>query len=83
MGEPKTPHFYDFGIWGRAQTPQNQLFSLETPGDLKINQEDPGVVSICQFQSLPSNLERPVVNNVITPSPKRVQHRKGESNGLC
>ena len=25
MGEPKNPHFYDFGIFGRFQTPQNQL----------------------------------------------------------
>ena len=36
MGEPKTPHFYDFGISGRVPEPQNQLFlSLETPGHLK------------------------------------------------
>ena len=33
MGEPQTPHFYDFGISGRVPEPQNQLFlSLETPG---------------------------------------------------
>ena len=24
MGEPQTPHFYDFGIWGRVPEPQNQ-----------------------------------------------------------
>ena len=37
MGEPKNHHFYDFGIWGRVQTPQNQLLSsLETPGYLKF-----------------------------------------------
>ena len=36
MGEPQTPHFYDFGILGRVPEPQNQLFlSLETPGHLK------------------------------------------------
>ena len=37
MGEPTNPNFYDFGIFGRVQTPsQNQLFlSLETPGYLK------------------------------------------------
>ena len=36
MGETKTPHFYDFGIFEPVTNPQNQLFlSLETPGDLK------------------------------------------------
>ena len=35
MREPPTLHFYDFGIFGRVQTPQNQYyFSLETPGHL-------------------------------------------------
>ena len=41
MGEPPTPHFYDFGTFGRVPEPQNQLFvSLESPGYLK-NQENP------------------------------------------
>ena len=32
IGEPKTPHSYDFGIFGRVQTLPNQLFlSLENP----------------------------------------------------
>ena len=36
MGEPQTPHVYDFGIFERAPKPQNKLFlSLETPGYLK------------------------------------------------
>ena len=36
IGEPKTPHFYDFGILGRVPEPQSQLcLSLETPGHLK------------------------------------------------
>ena len=36
MGETKTPHFYDFGIFEPVTKPQNQLFlSLETPGHLK------------------------------------------------
>ena len=40
MGEPQTPHFYDFGIWGRVQTPQNQLlFIFGDTGIPKINQE--------------------------------------------
>ena len=31
MGESKTPHFYDFGTFGRVHEPQNQLcLSLET-----------------------------------------------------
>ena len=35
MGEPETPHFYDFGISGRVPGSQNQLFLfLETPGYL-------------------------------------------------
>ena len=36
MGEPQTPHFYDFGIFESVAKPQNQLFvSLETPGHVK------------------------------------------------
>ena len=36
MGEPQTPHFYDFGIPGRVPEPQNQYYlSLETLGYLK------------------------------------------------
>ena len=30
---PKNPHFHDFGIFGRVQTPKNQHYlSLDTPG---------------------------------------------------
>ena len=33
MAEPKTPHFHDFEIFGRAPEPQNQHdLSLERPG---------------------------------------------------
>ena len=36
MGEPETPQFYDFGIFERALSSQNQLFvSLETQGYVK------------------------------------------------
>ena len=40
MGETKTPHFYDFGIFEPVTKPQNQHYlSLETPGySKKINQ---------------------------------------------
>ena len=32
MGEPKSPHFYDFGTFEPVTKPQNQVFlSLETP----------------------------------------------------
>ena len=35
MGEPKTPHFYNFGISERVPGSQNQYYlSLETPGHL-------------------------------------------------
>ena len=35
MGEPETPHFYDFGVFERVPEPQNHVFlSLETPGYL-------------------------------------------------
>ena len=35
MGEPQTPHFYDFGTFERVLSSQNQLcLSLETPGHL-------------------------------------------------
>ena len=41
MGETKTPHFYDFGIFEPVTKPQNQLFLyLETPGHLQQNQEN-------------------------------------------
>ena len=34
--KPKTPHFYDFGIWGRALELQNHLISfLETQDTFK------------------------------------------------
>ena len=36
MGEPYTPHLYDFGIWGRVPEPKNQLLLfLEAPGYLE------------------------------------------------
>ena len=36
MGEPKKPHFYDFGISVRVPEPQNHVFlSLETQGYLR------------------------------------------------
>ncbi len=39
MGEPRTPHFHDLGIFGRVPEPQNQYYlSFETPGHIK-NQE--------------------------------------------
>ena len=35
MGGPQTPHFFDFGTWGRVPEPQNHYYlSLETPGHL-------------------------------------------------
>ena len=35
MGETKTPHFYDFGTFGRVPGSPNQYYlSLETPGYL-------------------------------------------------
>ena len=43
MGEPKHPHFYDFGIFGRVPEAQNQLcLSLETTGCLKQSKKIPG-----------------------------------------
>ena len=44
MGEPQTPHFYDLGISGRVQTPQNQLFFWRHQ-DTQNNQEFPGAIS--------------------------------------
>ena len=42
MGKPETPHFCDFGIFGRVPEPQNQYYlSLEAPGYAKTNREDP------------------------------------------
>ena len=36
MGEPRNPHFYDFGDLGRVPEPQNNLLLFcETPGDLQ------------------------------------------------
>ncbi len=39
MGEARTPHFYDFWIIGRVQTPQNQLFFIF--GDSKTLNKNP------------------------------------------
>ena len=46
VGEPKNPHFCDFGIFEPVTKPQNQLFlSLETPGYLKQINKIPGTFS--------------------------------------
>ena len=46
MGEPKTPHFYDFGTFERVPEPQNHLFSfLETAGYIKKSKKNPGTCS--------------------------------------
>lgn len=42
MGEPENPHFYDFGIWGRVQTPKKHFLSVETPGHLKTSRKFTG-----------------------------------------
>ena len=53
MGETKAPHFYDFGIWGRAQTPQNQLFlPLETLGHFNKSREITGAFKKPDFIDL-------------------------------
>ena len=45
MGETKTPHFDDFGIFAPVTKPQNQLFFIfgdtKTP---KKNKKIPGIV---------------------------------------
>ena len=42
MGETKTPHFYDFGIFEPVTKPQNQHYlSLETPGHSKKIKKNP------------------------------------------
>ena len=44
MGEPQSLRFYDFEIFGRAQTTQNQYYSsLETPGHPKQIQIKRGI----------------------------------------
>ena len=47
MGEPKNPHFYDFGISEPVTEPKNQLFlSLETPGYVTKNREFPNLYKL-------------------------------------
>ena len=44
MGEPKNPHFHDFGIFERRQASKPILFifvSLEAPGYLKQTKKNP------------------------------------------
>ena len=42
MGEPETPHFYDFWISGRVPEPKKQYdLSLEAPGHLKEIKKNP------------------------------------------
>ena len=53
MGEPQSPHFYDFGAFERVPKPQNQLFLfLETPGYLnKIKKKrDIAQILCCESQ---------------------------------
>ena len=46
MGEPKNPHFYDFGIFERVPGSQNQLsLSLEPRRNFKQIKKAPGAVS--------------------------------------
>ena len=46
MGETKTLHFYDFGIFEPVTKPQNQLFLLlETPGYLNKSRQFLGICS--------------------------------------
>ena len=53
MGEPQNRHFYDFGIFGRVQTLQNQLFSsLETPRYLKKSRNNTGTLQKHDFRNL-------------------------------
>ena len=42
MGEPKSPHFYDFWIFETVTKPPNQVFLFsETPGHLKQSRQIP------------------------------------------
>ena len=42
MGEPQTPHFYEFWIFGHVPGSQNQFFlSVETSGHLKYPEKVP------------------------------------------
>ena len=50
MGETKTPHFHDLGIFEPVTKPQNQPFlSLETPGPLKESRKSPKHFSNIMF----------------------------------
>ena len=41
MGEPETPHCYDFGIVGSVYEPQDHFLSLQTPEHLKQSKKNP------------------------------------------
>ena len=42
MGEPKNPHFYDFGIFEPVAEPQHQVFLFaDTPEHIKIIKKHP------------------------------------------
>ena len=54
IGEPQTPHFYDFGILERVPGAQNQLFlSFETPGYLNKFKKNPWNILRDTFLSIP------------------------------
>ena len=60
LGEATTPHFYDFGIFGGAPEPQNQLFvSLETPDYLKRTKKIPWNMSKSYYFHKSHFLESP------------------------
>ena len=72
IGGPRNPHFYDFGILGRVQTLQNQLFlSLETPGHFKKHQE----------KSRNQAFETNVFSNLKVPKIHFCQFRKRRAPG--
>ena len=51
MGEPETPHFYDFKIFGRVPGSQNQYYlSFETPGDPTTIKKNPWDLNKCFYK---------------------------------
>ena len=60
MGQPKTPHFYDFGTFERVPEPQNQVFLFWRHQDIKKRQK---LYRLKQFFTNIETLETQYVDN--------------------
>ena len=71
MGKTQTPHFYDFGIWGRATAPKTNYFYS---GDIRILNQN--------RESSPGHLENIICKTLKTSEipPLKKRNRRAPTN---